>query len=332
MKTTWIMKLIQILMSLMILLVGCSSNGELVFETTPKVTDRYMPTVYLTRTSTVQLLPTILSTKQTPFLSETKPPTLTPSLPPKPTATITPTPIATLTSDESYRYVVDLLKTNNNCQLSCLWGFVPEKTPIETVQLFFAHIGRSLGSSKRGFGAEYNFGLSTLIQMDFKVTEGFVRTMNMSLAGDRYTTLAQYYSINQILLTYGPPSLVRFDVATAGESGIPTKPGYSLFLYYEKLGFLVKYDGFGLRLGNSTRICPAVPTFGTDRATEGWGAVMFYLQSPDNNETLDSLVSSFGTPVHGVDLEEITGWNAESFYEMLIQKYDPVCIEIPNLN
>ena len=60
--------------------------------------------------------------------TETMPPTLMPTAASTPTPAFTPTTIPTLPAEDARKRLLELLATNGDCRLPCLWGIVPGKS------------------------------------------------------------------------------------------------------------------------------------------------------------------------------------------------------------
>ena len=78
--------------------------------------------------STITSSPTALDLLISASPTETMPPTLTPTSTNTLTPTFTPTTVPTLPAEEARKRLLELLATNGDCRLPCLWGITPGKS------------------------------------------------------------------------------------------------------------------------------------------------------------------------------------------------------------
>jgi hypothetical protein len=259
------------------------------------------------------------------------PPTWAPSPPPE-----SPTPAPTLTASEEQASVLDLLQSNEGCQLPCWWGFTPGETNWQAAQAFFTSLGKipheylsprgTINYSVDLHISMHDVGISQVYIVRNHLIEGiWVRTgttrNDERVYGDPlFLRDLQRYLPSQLLASYGQPTQVFLRTFYSAPEGsfVP----FNLLLFYPEQGILVRYYGPTEREGDLIRVCP--------RQTD----ITLWLWSPKEPLTLEDIaqwgqqfpieeVSSFRT------LKEATGWSIEQFYQTFVQSDTSECFETP---
>ena len=204
-------------------------------------------------TASRELPPSTLTPLPTATPSPTPPrPTLTPTRTPTPSPTLTPLP--TLAAQERETRIRELLKTNGDCELPCWWGITPGRTTWAATRQFIMQMrGRTSdtpyhdGSIGHGVGGFDTNDIYT--RVGILEREGVVDSVEVDVEG-HYNQLVfqedwEYYSLARILAIYGEPSRVWIQLA-AGPVMPGSTMGYGVWLFYDHLGFLVRYGGSGV--------------------------------------------------------------------------------------
>lgn len=183
------------------------------------------------------------------------------------TSTPMDTPLATLTYDDAKGRVIELIKTNGNCEFPCLWNITPGKTSpiiaaneLGALQPFSRRMvfSSSLSLGEAGFSFtngnyEYRASVSYVATsersnveiiefnagsyLDIIDTNTGMKTpqqvYNLPDFGSQFT----YYEISNILKTYGEPESVLLFVTAYSESN----GTFEVLLIYPNKGFSVRY-------------------------------------------------------------------------------------------
>jgi hypothetical protein len=313
-----------------------------------KVAQMPSPTMLTSRLSTSSLsskMPgtsRVAPTKSTPTAA-TKPPnastplpteTITPTPPPLPSRTLAPsltsTMEPTLTDQFSEAYILELLETNGDCALPCFWGIIPGQTALEEAKRSSYHLGWHGGDYFNGTifatGRTYlNQHLTVLVSF-FKST-AMVGSIHVSIAGENYLNLVKAYTFKQIISTYGVPTQVWINLATALEINTPDVTAFCTQLYYKESAILAKYCGSAVKIGSAYRLCPTNPNYGNQDESATQGAVSLTLGIPGKMNTPEELIKPFG-PFDGMKtIDEALGLSPFEFYNKAVSNQSLVCYE-----
>jgi hypothetical protein len=279
---------------------------------------------------------------------------------PKPTSTKIPTstPLPTLSAEDSEQKILDLISNNGNCTFPCIWGITPGKTNVQTSYNFFDQFEKFEESENRIIITGYHerVGGVTLITWDDDVrarvhftafySNDSIEYVHFYIDYDRetrsetnlilqrlfgtssYKELIKFYSLPQILITYGRPSEVRIYLYDWPEEemmpGPPWLP-FNLVLVYKDLGVAFDYLSplqksndmyIGCPLEGQVSVTSWAPT--PDISLEEIGAhnIRFY----GINEYTATLTKS---------IEEATDLSLEEFYLLFRDMNNTSCIETP---
>ena len=135
-----------------------------------------------------------------------------------------------------------------------------------------------------------------------------------------FNALWRGYLPREILRTYGEPDRVWLYTSPIL---IGDRHGYDLWLIYDQLGFILKYEGFLQITGESFQIC-------ISNSGEHIDILEMNLQSPEDATPLESM----GDPVIDEDrgvlsIEAATELTKKEFYELLTQNDESVCFDTP---
>jgi hypothetical protein len=310
------------------LLTGCTPS---VSPSTQLPTITWAPTESLvpspTRSSTPTQIFHPVVTQPSPEVTRTTIDTST--LPP---STPSATPVPTLTAKERQNTFLEFLRTNAGCKLPCWWGVIPGKTNWSEVEKLLNHMGVNIFSFPQPDGTILNspgdFDFEDNIQYIFGFTEknNIVEDIYLRSIGDSnpvgFQSALESYSPRQVMADYGAPSRVWMytDSMDYGE-----RTGYSLWLAYDNLGFLIRYEGFVQQRDQPIyRICPR---FDQGMDIQEIGIV---LQSPDNPRPLEKRDPLYSEKVQYTHtLEDATGLTVDEFYKLFTQDKKPACFDTP---
>jgi hypothetical protein len=182
---------------------------------------------------------------------------------PTPSATITATSIPTLSVDDARARLLELLATNGNCHLPCLWGITPGKSTFDDAREILTPLS-SLSStiflnssSSGGISSSYiENNIEIYSSMSFltypeseivnsisfhlfslkRTGEGFEHVFDTSLFRER----ASAYMLPHLLSELGIPASILIQTL----AGLPSRDGvegFYLILLYPDQGVLIYY-------------------------------------------------------------------------------------------
>jgi hypothetical protein len=326
-KLLWIWAVISVMS-------GCISPSPTLFPTATQPS-KELATPFPTRSYSPTDMPLLVIPQLTakPTLAITIAPTLS-----LPTPTMTPDII--LTAQENPPTITELLMTNLGCKLPCWWGIMPGQTAWAETKQFLIRLGARIGSSPQSDGSIYhgtggfdilgrdkNDNFVTIHNvLGFTEKNTIVEDIYLRSIGDSnpvgFQSALESYSPRNVMADYGAPTRVWMytDSMDYGD-----RTGYSLWLAYDNLGFLIRYEGFVQQRDKPIyRICPRFD-HGMDIQE-----IVIVLQSPDNPrhvEEMDPYYPHVMQYIHS--LEDATGLTVEEFYQLFTQDKKPACFDTP---
>lgn len=281
--------------------------------------------------STLSVLPTLTNTPVS---------THTPTIP---STLVEATPVNTMTSDEQKNFVREFLSNNvADCRLPCWWNITPGQAwsdAEKTIQGF----GGVLVAGIPGYDPETTtYGTSvplknvipnTTIRLEEK--QRLVHAWHISSTEgvenpEEFRRVWKNYSAQKMINVYGMPNRILLRGNPAFNSlqyGL-----YSLWLFYDELGFSVLYED------RIPRYFSRAPSFRICSETDPLLSIELNMQSPDNPLPLDRfdrtleqirLETDIGKVIVIRSLQEATGLSDEELYEAFMQEKDP-CLAIPS--
>jgi hypothetical protein len=239
---------------------------------------------------------------------------------------------------ERQAYFIELLSTNGGCELPCFWGIVPGKMIWETARQLLSHFvfwitdipQQEIISHWVSLTIRTEDKNSINIELALLEKKGIVDSIGGVVSSDKFDTYIYPYSIKGILTTYSVPTRVWINL-NPGEEEAPIIR-YSLWLFYEHKGFVVKYQGAALKKDVFYQICPAQPHYnylmGSSNFSEEFNMVWFDIQSPENQNPLEELVTSAGDEFPAIKpIEEATRMRSFEFYQLLMKDQEPACFD-----
>jgi hypothetical protein len=241
-----------------------------------------------------------------------------------------------MTADKEYAFVSRMLQDNSGCRLPCWWGFTPGETSWQTVQAFFASLGKRIETWSVDNVQNYTVYFDIpdyqhYHRQFYSVKGGAVEMISIGTVppvdkdgrpayGDpQFAEDWRAYMLPQILGVYGQPSQVVLGVSR----DTPWLP-FDLLLFYPEKGILVQYSGPAENEEwEIFRVCP----HGVE--------ITLYLWMPKQYTTLAD-IPGIGSYTYATDemsslrsLEEATGLSIEQFYQTFSQLDSQTCLETP---
>jgi hypothetical protein len=294
-----------------------------------------------------------IATASTASATETVQPTLTSTATDTSTPSSTPTVVPTLSVADARQRLLDLLATNGDCRLPCLWGITPGKSsnqearnilmPLSSISApettYFDPAGLRgvlLGTISPFYAEDeqrLNIWAAYLYDEDGVVSSIGFRVQEEKMVTDSYGNLygepifdfphfakhVEYYSLSHVLSEQGLPSSVFIQAAGLSFS-YPVIPGkLDIVLLYPDQGIWVDYTLAGDYVGNVIRGCPAN------------AHIQMELYPPGNPDSFFALLdqTNWGITKSGYKpLKEATSMSLDEFYQFFRNPTDK-CIETP---
>ena len=134
------------------------------------------------------------------------------------------------------------------------------------------------------------------------------------------------FSPQRVIEEYGVPSRVWLESNSSGPVTEGRVAGYTLWIFYDQIGFLILYNGYG-EYESTFHFCPRFENGKDIRSIE------IYLQSPDNPDPIEEIARIIGL---GIDpypnvqfIEEAAGISTTEFYELFVQENVQACFDTP---
>lgn len=294
------------------LFIGCSPRLNQPVDTTVTTTPSLVPTMTKTRAPISTLTPI---------------PTATPTI------TKTPLPMNTLTAQERESYVREFLTGDPKCELPCWLGITPGETTWNEAEQILRYFGVRIGATLLDDQATVFHGTGGFDFEEKDIYNGFgfgeraehIDFILITSHGynniQEFQTLWKNYSPEILMKTFGIPDQVVLNITIPGPS--PYR-GYFLWLFYEQLGFMVRYDG-GVLDAPIFHICPKIDQNG-DIDT-----IKLSLQSHDSPFPLgyfDPILTDTNPSTAYLrvfhSIHDATGMDEKEFYDIFV-KEEPAC-------
>lgn len=244
----------------------------------------------------------------------------------------TRTPEATLLPRDREARLGELLGNNGGCVLPCLWGMVPGATEADSAWKLVLELGAEViggagtdPSVGQGTGFliidQANVGINTIER------DGVIQSID--LYGENHANPFslqsdwEIYSLSSVLSAYGVPTRAFLEaVVEAGDD--PLTRRYALWLFYDRMGFAVRYGGAATVVDGVVRICPGWAGPG------GMDAIRLLLQSPTSPTPLEALTGYTEEQLQFVwPIESASGLTVKEFHDLYMQGDGLECIEMP---
>lgn len=262
--------------------------------------------------------------------------------------TASPTTIPILPVEDARKRLLELLATNGDCHLPCLWGITPGESTYQEAQIIFAPLssisdltsfslnggaifpvyteGDTLLDIDTGFNIDPLSNNQIVNRVGFRARElkkiittdnglGFDLIFDSSLFGERLN----FYMLHSVLENYGRPESVLLGTVA---SIPPREPagGFHILLIYPDQGILIDYTTQMHKTGSYVSGCPANAHVEMDLYPPGDADSFFALLEKTGGDDW-AVKKNWYQP-----LEETTSMSVEEFYETFREPTDK-CIE-----
>lgn len=218
-------------------------------------------------------------------------------------------------------FILSQISNNGGCSLPCWWGITPGGSLWSDVSNNFLQLGFKSapipGTSNYGIGGFALYSINTYSDVVFGVESNVINNIHVAVHGElepeKFQAAYNYYSPEEILTNYGLPSRILLNIPSWGYGD---HVGYSFWLFYEHLDFLIIFSGSAQR-ADPLQICPS---FGYDQSI---GGIHLYLISPGDDLSLDVLSNSGHSSAK--TFEESTGKSLNEYYNDFKSDHAKIC-------
>ena len=233
---------------------------------------------------------------------------------------LTNTPVPTLLPADAEAKTLELLRNNGGCLLPCFWGFIPHQNDEEFLT-FLMETGNEDGSivvAHDDVFLEIQIALAgdsnaIYTQAYRDSTNGFEKVYDSSYYSEHF----QYYSLSNLLATYGPPEQVYIVLDTGiAEMGLGVDL-YLLSIEYPSKGWMAVLEMPLRRKENTFFGCPSE------------AFVNLRIWSPESKPQ-GAFIGGFGgdDTSYLFTVEEATSMTLEEFYNQFKDSHT-LCLETP---
>lgn len=263
----------------------------------------------------------------------------------QPTAAETPTvipslfftPLPTLAVEEQENYIKGFLETNTDCRLPCWWGVTPGKTSWQETESLLRHLGATIFPFQTESGGNrYAVRLLGLPELNLSIYQNGMPNSKVDkifVSGNKgggqdqreFEAFWESYSPKEVMSKYGVPSRILLDTLGAlGNTNLGIH-GYTLWIFYDSLRFMIRYDGF-IADEEIFRFC-----FNLNPGANDIDHIELTLQYKDYAFPLEHGDSILGSAFpRGIPFQDITGISIEEFHQLFTQIEKPYCLETPH--
>jgi hypothetical protein len=238
-----------------------------------------------------------------------------------PTPTFTPIPrqpINTPSEKEKDKIALELLETNNGCELPCWWGIIPNKTRWSDAQVFLKPFSTIYERQPPNEWDVYEVHTPLPIEFSdvyavravFAAKEGVVREIEIGYFDEKT------YHLSSFLQEYGAPTEILISTYSADYAYPKNQVPLSVNLYYPEKGINVLYD-----------------TRATVNGSQVYGCLedspILFLWSPDEHtRSIDYIIGWDKRQVPYLRVEQAIGLDIQEFYQKYVNP-GTRCLETP---
>ena len=230
-----------------------------------------------------------------------------------------PITISTPSQKESNKITLDLLRTNNGCNLPCWWGIFPNETRWSDAEAFlksFSTISELQPPSKWDVYEVHSplsveFSDVYAVRTIFAAQKGVVKEIETGYFDEKT------YHLSSFLQKYGAPAQILVSTYSS-DSGMPkNQVPLSINLYYPEKGINALYG-----------------TTATVNGTQIYGCIQdspsLFLWSPDEHiRSIDYILGWDKHHIQYISIEQATGSSIQEFYEKYVNSVNAPCLQTP---
>lgn len=256
--------------------------------------------------------PTSIPPTKTLTVTQTSVPTLTSSSTSIPSRPI-PTPIA----KENTEITLELLRTNNNCDLPCWWGIIPNQTSWSDAEKFLNSFSTIYERQPPSEWFVYDvhsplpieFSDVYAVRVVFAVQKGLVKEIEIGYFDE------EIYHLSTFLLKYGIPDQIFVSTYSSDYGLPPNQVPLSINLHYPEKGINALYGTYAIVYEERISGCIS-------------DSPIIFLWSPnEHSRSIDYILGWDKNNTPYLEIEQANGMSIEEFYEKYSVLENETCIE-----
>jgi hypothetical protein len=207
---------------------------------------------------------------------------------------------STPTVEESTNQILNLLNSDNLCDLPCFWSVTPGETWIATQErlkesvVYISNAVQNNGDILHEIPSNVALARHGItFNIAIRERAGVVDSVTGTIASARFIDTLKPLTPQQVVLTYGVPTSVRLFVSI--DDGVTDLGYFHLWVSYADKGFYVLYVGYAPSTGAAYEICPSAQHFELSPAaasagyTAQYGEVAFGSVLTNNKGALETI-------------------------------------------
>lgn len=266
----------------------------------------------------------------------TMPETLSPSVT-TPTQIPQPTLAPTLTSEEAIETFINFVGMDSNCNLPCWLGIIPGQTDFDEaasnlskysgfayseftsqkafILMYFPNFENAIHDSGTGVTPGDNRRVSQILVYAVVKPDS---SGNVNYAHPEFQKMWRRFFIPEIFTRYGAPEKIFLDTTLIAADPATSYP-FVLWIVYPQQGFLIRYQGNNTKIGDKIRICPMQSRI----------EIKIWDVEKSNYEQFLRGDEAGGISLGPQPIEDVTGFDIESFYQTFKEGQLDTCFETP---
>jgi hypothetical protein len=258
----------------------------------------------------------------TPSPSST--PIITPTATQPPSPTFTPTsitipshPISTPSAKENTEITLELLRTNNGCDLLCWWGIIPNQTSWSDAKKFLKQFSTIYERQPPSEWFVYDihsplpleFSEVYAVRTVYAIQEGIVKEIEAGYFDEKT------YHISSFLKKNGVPTRILVSTYSSDSGLSPNNVPLSVDLYYPEKGINALYGTYATVTGTQIMGC-------LEKISD------LFLWSPaEHNRSIDYILGWDKHQIPYLDIKEATDMSVQEFYDQFVNSENPLCLQ-----
>jgi hypothetical protein len=241
----------------------------------------------------------------------------------------------------STKQILNLLNSDNLCELPCFWSVTPGEKWIaaeERLKEFVVYIGETAqgnGDILHEIPSNVAFSKQGItFSIAIRERAGAVESIAGQINSTRFSDTLKPLTPQQVALAYGVPTSIRLLVSTDNNSA--GAGYYHLWSLYSDKDFYVLYMGYAPKIGATYEICPSVqhlelsPVAASSGYTAQSGGVMFGSVRTKNEAALEAIaIEADDTFTQSRAINEVTTLSDAALVELIKHDGTKGCFTTP---
>lgn len=246
---------------------------------------------------------------------------------------ITSTPGVEISDEARLEQIIGLLKPGQNCRLPCVLGVTPGVSVLADVDRLFSTAGAKSARAELSDGSllyvssdlvpvRHGYYLELSVRDD--PVAGRTRNVHLWFPGvyEQEALAADFaaYSPERVLEEYGSPNRIWLSLVSRDPGEV-----YSIFFFYDDVGFVTVYSATARSSDSSVSFCPAA------HDTHRFFDLEIAAQAPGTETPLERLLELDPTMElpYIRSLEDASGLAPHELFEGVLAEGDSYCFETP---